>query len=645
MKKILYIFLLLMMIGCGKEPETEKTVEKSQNLVEQTIKEEQPQEIKGLEIVSIKTNSDDEPRIDIEFSQELEGENLDAFIKISPETSYKILKDKNRILVIGNFKIGEVYDVEILKNIKDKNGRVLKENYKKSVSFREIEPKLSFSSDGIILPSINNKKIAFKSINVKKVSVKIKKIYENNFTQFLQDFIFKGNGNIFDYQVEDNLYKVGDVVFEKDYDLNYEKNIWHQNEIELENFLDNKGLFLLEISFDENGIDYIFPENIESWQKYSLIRNNGRIGKAILLSNVGIIAQKDREKTSIIPMDILKNTPIENAKVKIISTNNQILAEGVTDSKGEFLFPNNDKMMYALVENGEEKSILKFEDSRLSYDGFAVGGAFSSNGVKNFIYTDRGIYRPGDEIYLSMIIRNDKGDFPDNHPLKINVYSPRGKKVVDDEVIKDGKGGFYTWKFKTDLDSETGIWKIEVQVGDRKFVKDISVETIVPYKIKVETDIPEKIDLKENEKLNVSVKSDYLFGAPANDLKYSVELDVREKEINFEKYQNYNFKNPTSYSYYYQDYKDGVLDENGKGEIIFDVKRIAPQNINLTGIVTTRVIETGGRPVIEKDIVSLNKFDTYVGIEFPKDRYIKTGDKINLQVVAVSEDRKKSSTK
>ena len=46
MKKILYIFLLLMMIGCGKEPETEKTVEKSQNLVEQTVKEEQPQDEK-----------------------------------------------------------------------------------------------------------------------------------------------------------------------------------------------------------------------------------------------------------------------------------------------------------------------------------------------------------------------------------------------------------------------------------------------------------------------------------------------------------------------------------------------------------------------------------------------------------------------
>ena len=98
--------------------------------------------------------------------------------------------------------------------------------------------------------------------------------------------------------VEDNLYKVGDVVFEKDYDLNYEKNIWQQNEIELGNFVDNKGLFLLKSLLMKMVSIMYSLRYIESWQKYSLIRNNGRIGKAILLSNVGIIAQKDREKTS-----------------------------------------------------------------------------------------------------------------------------------------------------------------------------------------------------------------------------------------------------------------------------------------------------------------------------------------------------------
>ena len=58
-------------------------------------------------------------------------------------------------------------------------------------------------------------------------------------------------------------------------------------------------------------------------------------------------------------MDILKNTPIENAKVKIISTNNQVLAEGVTDQRENLLFQNNDKMMYVLVEKWRGKIYFK----------------------------------------------------------------------------------------------------------------------------------------------------------------------------------------------------------------------------------------------------------------------------------------------
>ncbi len=104
---------------------------------------------------------------------------------------------------------------------------------------------------------------------------------------------------------------------------------------------------------------------------------------------------------------------------------------------------------------------------------------------------------------------------------------------------------------------------------------------------------------------------------------------MREKEINFKKYKNDVFKNPTTYTYHYRDYKEGILNENGEGKAEFNISKIAPQNINLTGIITAKVIETGGRPVIKKDLVSLNKFDTYVGIKIPEVRYIKSGDRLN----------------
>ena len=43
-----------------------------------------------------------------------------------------------------------------------------------------------------------------------------------------------------------------------------------RTEIELGNLVDHKGIFIVEISFDENGIDYVFPDGTESWQKYEL---------------------------------------------------------------------------------------------------------------------------------------------------------------------------------------------------------------------------------------------------------------------------------------------------------------------------------------------------------------------------------------
>lgn len=504
----------------------------------------------------------------------------------------------------------------------------------KEAANKDIEPKIIFSNNGIILPA-KDKKITFRSINVKKVNLKIKKVYENNTTQFLQEFVFKGNGNIFDYNVEDTFDQIGDIVFEKDYDLDYEKNIWKQNEIELGDFVDTKGLFILELTFDEKGIDYEFPAGTDSWKKYSFMRNNGRIGKAVLLSHMGITAQKETEQTVVCVMDILKNTPVKNAEVKLISVNNQVLQEGKTDSRGEIVFKNYDKMMYVLAEKDGERSILKFRDSQLSYDGFAVEGVFASKGIQAFIYTDRGIYRPGDEVHISFIARNNEISLPENHPVTINIYSPTGKKFIENAVITESKNGFYTYSFKTNLDSETGIWRAEAQMGSNKFIKDISVETVVPYKIKVETKVPEELNINENKNFKMSIEADYLFGAPGKNLRYTSDIQIREESINFEKFRNYVFKNPTSYAFNSREYTEGKLNEEGKGELEFDISKIIPKNLNLIGIITTRVMETNGRPVIKMDTISINKFDSYVGIKIPEDTYIKSGDKLNLEVIAV----------
>lgn len=545
---------------------------------------------------------------------------------------------KNKIIIRGDFSTGETYQVEILKGLKSKNGVVLNENFNTTVAFKEIEPKIAFSNEGIILPAVNDKRISFKSLNVKKVNVKVKKVFENNTTQFLQNFVFKGNGNVFNYGLQGDFYKIGDVLFEKDYDLNNIKNKWIQTEIELGSLVNYKGFFIVELSFNKDGIDYTFPEGVENWQQYSFFENNGKIGKVILLSDMGILAQKTKDNYLVTVTNVAKNGVVKGAKVKAITLNNQVIEEKTTNENGEVTFDGKDKIFYIVSELGDEKSILKLSDSLLSYDGFAVDGIYATEGVKSFMYTDRGIYRPGDDIYLSVIARNADDSFPENHPIKLNIYTPTGKKFLENYVLNNGKNGFYTYSFKTNLDSETGIWRVEAQVGSTTFRKDIPVETIVPYKIKVDVDAPKVVDINETGNFEVKVASDYLFGAPGSDLRFNSELQIREENVRFEKFKNYTFTNPTSYNFYHRDYKEGVLNSEGKGTINFDIAKVTPKNINLTGTITTKVLETSGRPVLDRSVVTLKKFDTYVGMEIPSDRYMKSGDKVNLQVIAVSSD-------
>ena len=411
MKKSLMLLLSLLVVACGGEKDRveEKEIAPSEEKeIVQEVKE-------SLKIKSVSTTGGKNPSVDIAFNENIATENLKSYIKITPNIEYKVLKMREHLIITGDFDTNSEYEIELLKGIKGERS-LLEENLKESIKFKDVEPKLIFSNEGIILPKVNKNRVSFKSINVKRVNLKVKKIFFNNTTQFLQDFIFKGNGNIFSYYVQSNLYKVGETVFEKSYDLDYKKNVWAQNEIALENLTNDKGVYIVELSFDKDGIDYKFPEGVEEWQRESFFEERGKIGKALLISDMGIVAQKERDnKLTVNVLDIVKNKPIESIEIKAISVNNQVISEKKSDKNGEVTFENGDKIFYVLAQSKDEISILKLSDSKLSYDGFLVDGEYRDGDIRAFIYSDRGVYRPGDRVNIGIIARNGDKIFPEDN--------------------------------------------------------------------------------------------------------------------------------------------------------------------------------------------------------------------------------------
>ncbi|MBR7117980.1 MAG: alpha-2-macroglobulin family protein [Helicobacteraceae bacterium] len=602
----------------------------------------------SLDIVSSKVINGDKISIEIKFSETLGYNiNLDNFIRISPNVKFSVSQIDNIINIMGNFAQDSDYVVEILRGIKSQNSK-LEKDVKIDIKTYDIAPKIQFSNDGIFLPDVNHKKIAFRSINVKKANVVVKKVYTNNITQFLNKSSLIKN-NSYNYWLYDFGY-IGDTIKEMSIDIDSPKNIWVQNELDLSFINDISGIFIVSLHFDQDGVDYKFPAGTAQWKQNNYFYENGSVYKQLVFSNMALIAQSfydgDRYRIIASAIDIRDNKPLSGVNIQSISIKNQIISNGVTDKDGNLILDyyggentKDLKPMYLSGSKDDNFAILHLDSMKLNLDGFDVGGGVDDSGnVKAFIYTDRGVYRPGDTAYLNIVARNGMSNI--QHPIKLTITTPRNKKQINELSLSPIQNGIYYYEFMTDKNADTGTYNISVDIGGNIFNHKIAFETIVPNRIKVDIDAVNEIDLKKEKNIKFGIQSDYLFGAPASNLEYNIDVAIRPKDFISKNYKDYVFENKTNLRYQDNRNYSGILNSDGFASGNIDIKNINKIDKNLEALLIARVFENNGRQVNNRKIVDLKFFDSFVGIKKPSSRYIKQDDNVNLSVILIDENEK-----
>src|SRR5690606_23459217 len=126
-------------------------------------------------------------------------------------------------------------------------------------------------------------------------------------------------------------------------------------------------------------------------------------------------------------------------------------------------------------KKGLQRGYLKLDDgSSLPLSRFDVGGGETQEGLKGYIYGERGVWRPGDSVFLSFILEDKTGKLPAQHPLTFEVTDPRGQLYLR-QVKNQSENGFYTFPFATAADAPTGNWTASVKVGGASFNKALKI--------------------------------------------------------------------------------------------------------------------------------------------------------------------------
>ena len=408
---------------------------------------------------------------------------------------------------------------------------------------------------------------------------------------------------------------------------------------------DNGGYYYYNGDFDWNDYNYNERNNPCSNSYYY----NKVEGKNVLATNLGLMAMagEDNEMTVLVH-NLITTNPENGVNVAAYNYQNQQLASGITDSQGQTrLKITSGKPFYLIASMGRERSYLRVDGgSALSLSSFDVSGEVVQKGIKGFIYGDRGVWRPGDTLFLSFMLNDRAKKLPANHPVVMELYNPLGQLYLRKTQTK-GELGLYSFAMPTEADAPTGAWSVKVNVGGVSFTKRLRVESIKPNRLKIDLSIGKdgsgKGDSRtaptilRGEPLNARLHTEWLQGATARNLKYDIQGTFISTPTTFAGYKDFYFDDPSK-TFNSEESKliSGTTDEKGDATIQakFEIGSTAPGMLMANFV--TRVYEESGDFSIDANRMLYSPYKRYAGIKSPQQArdQLNTGSNYTYEVAS-----------
>ncbi|KIA98963.1 membrane protein [Flavobacterium sp. KMS] len=572
--------------------------------------------------------------------------------------------------------------LEVFQGIESQYGRKMAENYSEKISFDQIKPNIRFIKNGTILPSSNNLKLNFEAVNLGAVDVKVYKIYKNNILQFLQNNELNG---------AQNLKRVAQPVAKTT--LNLKDNTlvnptkWNTYALDLSKIITPEpgAIYRVEFSYkrayslykcetsepdtdqteeeedvDENDVNYsgnsyddYYYDDYE-WRESQdpctgSYYYNAKIGTNILASDLGVITKRGENKSYLFVVNnIITTEPVSNARVDLYSFQQQKLATAATSSEGIASFQLDKFAYFAIVTLGTQSTYVKLDDGNsLSVSNFDVAGETLQKGLKGFIYGERGVWRPGDNLYLSFILNDAANKLPKAHPIKFRLTDPNGK-VTYQTVQKSNDLNHYAFTVPTDTEAPTGNWEAMVSVGGAKYYKSIKIETIKPNRLKIKNTFRRAI-LSSSYPNTSSLEVTWLHGAIAKNLNVEMQAKFSQQSTTFKGYDKFVFDDLVrQFSTEEINIFSGKLDANGRASVSIEPKLQGQAPGMLKAAFITKVYEEGGD--FSTDVISTtySPYNTYVGVKSPeptKYGMLETRKQNRFDIVTVDENGRPKSVR
>ena len=622
----------------------------------------------NFHVVGVKLNAGNEPTLDIQFSDPIkEMQVLNGLLKVygTDKPDAAIQGQKIRVFLGGN--VSGSIETEVFPGIVSAWGDVLANgrNFQSYMDFPK--PGIRFHDDGNILPQTTGMLIPFEAVNLNKVDVEVIRIMESNIPRFLSTNNYNGSNSIkqtgkvvaiktiplevskiemrsqytgFALKLDDliqpepgAIYRVK-LTYKKEYVslacLEKSKDESLESPKQKPNYKAlNKAGYYGDDSYYEEDYYNDYDEDY-NWEERdnpcspSFYRYNQSVSKNILATDLGLMAKEAADGTwHFWSNSLLKANPISGVKLSVLDYQAQTIAQLTTNTDGYAQLGGElqDEPYLLLATLGKQKSYLRLIRGEIRSTGsFDVSGEVINEGLKAFLYGERGVWRPGDTLFISTIIEPETELEASSlqPPIMLDIINPLSQRIYKEIRPFTADKRLYTFKIPTHPDAPTGTYEARMQIGSAVFMKYLKVETIQPNRLKIKFDFPREELRYSDAQTPLKLSSTWLHGSPASNLRANVTAVLHASETQFKNYKGYVFDDPTRTA---ETEEITVFDAALNGEGMADVYPIIRSNQAFPGKVqadfTVRVFEAGGQFSIDQFSMPYLPFPVFIGVSAP----------------------------
>jgi alpha-2-macroglobulin len=639
----------------------------------------------------------DKAKTDEKFDWSAEPEAIsDAVLKRAIRINLLAIAGEREVVDALSFRMpaaegGRHLLVRVAKGMKTHGGYQLGNQRQDVLLLKTFAPELAIMSRGALLALSGEKKLPILVRDLPGVRVEIGRLLP----QQLQHLVTQSQGEFakpefYNGITPDNLTE----RFEKTVTLSLRPGKAHYETVDFGAYLkadtnDRRGVFLLSVTGYDPKARGDSKEDPETAQQLAQNRNNEGEGnegevdpqeraealrktdkRLVLVTDLGIVAKKGLDGSrDVFVQSIASGQPVSGASVEVWGRNGSVLLSMATDATGRALLPNlsgyqRDKLPVVLVvRKAGDLSFLPFNKSDRSLDvsRFDVGGLRSA-GVPNqmtaYVFSDRGIYRPGDSMNIAMVVKagNWSNSLKDM-PVDVEITDARGLSVRRD-TLRLGPGGTAELQHTTQESAPTGNYAVNLYLprSSTPGQPDVPPLLLGSTNVKVQEFMPDRTKVAARlssetregwvkpKDLKALVNVQNLFGTPAQNRRVDGVLTLAPAYPSFASYPDYSFYDP-------QRAKDKQTDElgsvqtNDKGDMEFDLRLQRFAAATYQAHVLVRAFEPeGGRSVSAEAQSLVSDLDYLVGVKVDGDAsYISKGAVRNTSLIAIDANAKKTA--